>query len=640
MKRMVQMTGSAGPPRMLLLMGLAALPSGWTAHVEIARSLSDKNPQVALQHAVRAVRKNSAVWQGHHQRVSLLEQDGQVRAAVVARLVAVALMGPSSVEAAGSKWFPEISNPDRASIAARCSVSPDMFPEIVSAVLDIGGPERSACALERLADILGANVLNDAVGIEEVVPVEQAIDLAKSLRKAGAVDVPLSLLERYRLTPDLETALIGARQDAEALRGRFNVEVGSGQRYRSRPDTSLYLLHNALPHDSGGYATRSHGLLGGLRTHGHEAVPVTRPGFPAVKYVFDQDPTTPDFDVVEGVLYHHLLGPVPSQPRSDLQGFVDLYVEGLDPLIRGYRPSVIHAASNWWNGFAAVSAARTYGVASIYEIRGLWEVTRSSRIDGWQQTERYQVDANYETEVALRADRVIAITGGLRDEMVRRGVPEEKITVVPNAVDLSKFRPLPRDDELATSLGINDEVVVGFAGTLTFYEGLDDLLRAGVIVKNSSKVPFRFLFVGDGPMRTDMQSLALELGLSDNCIFTGRVLHSEVGRYLSLMAITPFPRKALPVCEMVSPLKPLESMATGTAVLGSDVQALRELIPTGAGLTFAKGDVADLAEKLKVLIEDSSFRAKLVSNAHNWVAGHRTWERVSQPVVDLYRELS
>jgi glycosyltransferase involved in cell wall biosynthesis len=235
---------------------------------------------------------------------------------------------------------------------------------------------------------------------------------------------------------------------------------------------------------------------------------------------------------------------------------------------------------------------------------------------------------------------VIVITGGLRDEMVRRGVSEEKIMVVPNGVDLKQFGPREYDSALAQELGISNEVVIGFAGSLTFYEGLDDLLHAGWMLRQRTSIPFRFLFVGDGPVLEELQHLAIELDMMGISSFPGRVPHDEVNRYLSLMSITPFPRKPLPVCEMVSPLKPLESMATGAVVLASDVQALREMVPDGGGLTFEKGSVGDLADKLQILIEDSSLRETLAANARIWVQENRTWERVSQGIDDLYEELA
>ena len=116
--------------------------------------------------------------------------------------------------------------------------------------------------------------------------------------------------------------------------------------------------------------------------------------------------------------------------------------------------------------------------------------------------------------------------------------------------------------------------------------------------------------------------------------------HEEVERYLSLIDITPFPRKPLPVCEMVSPLKPLESMASGIAVMSSNVEALDEMLGRGTyGLTYRKGDTAHLAELLGTMIDDRELCAELTGKALDWVRTERNWQAVARIVADVYDRL-
>jgi glycosyltransferase involved in cell wall biosynthesis len=224
--------------------------------------------------------------------------------------------------------------------------------------------------------------------------------------------------------------------------------------------------------------------------------------------------------------------------------------------------------------------------------------------------------------------------------MVRRGVDGDKITVVPNAVDVERFGRSEPDRALQAQLGLEGSVVVGFVGSMTFYEGLDDLLVACAEIARRSSTKFAVLFVGDGPVRADLERQAEELGIAQHCRFVGRVPHEDVERYLSIIDVTPFPRKPLPVCEMVSPLKPLESMACGIAVLASDVSALSEMVGHGDhGLLFAKGDVDDLASQLERLITDAELRHDLSEKAEHWVREERTWPIMAQRVGQIYEEL-
>lgn len=640
MKYLTRRAGELNGTRKLALSILARLPSGWTALVALSKEQMKSDPQAALEYANRAIQMNPTVWQGHRQRVATLERLNEGGQARQAQLLATLLMSTASLERMIGYWFPEVALTDRVNAARLCSVDADALGPIMADLAELPiSVTRTGEAMEILIAVYGLDEIATLAQETDLLSETQALALARLMRESGAVNAPLALLEKYAQTEAIADFLVGPRQDAKVMSGTLDLEIRRHPPYEPRRDCAFYLLHNSLPQKSGGYAARSHGLIRALENQDWDIVAITRPGFPSRNLVFDQDPKAREIDVVDGISYRRLLGKVDRQPRSDLQGFVNLYADALAPLIRRHRPAIIHAASNWWNGFGGVSTAREYGVPSVYEIRGLWEVTRSSRLSGWESTEMYDADSSYEAEAARLADRVIVITKALRDEMISRGVLEDKIHIVPNAVDPERFSRTEYDYELATELGLQDEVVIGFAGSLTFYEGLDDLLRAGALVRERTTTPFKFLFVGDGPVLMELKSLADEVGLSQRALFVGRVPHDEVGRYLSLMAITPFPRKPLPVSEMVSPLKPLESMLCEAAIVASDVRALSEMVPDGTGLTFEKGNIEDLADKLQLLIEDTTLRAELTANAYEWVVTERTWDVVSREISDIYRQL-
>jgi glycosyltransferase involved in cell wall biosynthesis len=106
------------------------------------------------------------------------------------------------------------------------------------------------------------------------------------------------------------------------------------------------------------------------------------------------------------------------------------------------------------------------------------------------------------------------------------------------------------------------------------------------------------------------------------------------------MAITPFPRKPLPVCEMVSPLKPFEAMAMRKCVVASNVAALAEIVEDGStGILFQKGDQQALASALKTALQDPVLRKRLGENAREWVVQKRDWKQLSSKITELYDEL-
>jgi glycosyltransferase involved in cell wall biosynthesis len=418
------------------------------------------------------------------------------------------------------------------------------------------------------------------------------------------------------------------------------LHLASGPRdatYDPDPKSVFYLLHNSLPYMSAGYASRTHGLLSALVERGRRVQGVTRPGFP---YDTLDDPSLriADHDTIDDVNYLRI-GQPRRYSRIDIVDYFEEYVALLEPVARREQIGLVHAASNYWNGLAANVLRDRLGIPSIYEVRGLWEVTQHSRQPEFAATEGYRLQVRMETQAAEEADAAITITYALRDEMARRGVDFDKMTVVPNGVDTDRFIPLPRDEQLEAELGLTGKRVIGFVGSLVDYEGLDLLLRAAARLRRTHD-DFHVLLVGRGAGDEELRALTTELGLDDFVTFTGRVPHEQVERYLSVIDITPFPRHALPVCEMVSPLKPLESMATGKLVIASSVAALAEMVDDGVtGLLFEKESLDDFTRVLGLALDDVELRQRLTATARPWVERERSWAALSGRVEALYETL-
>ncbi|MCT2260343.1 glycosyltransferase family 4 protein [Brachybacterium muris] len=415
-------------------------------------------------------------------------------------------------------------------------------------------------------------------------------------------------------------------------------EVRESPEYEPVPRHVLYFLHNALPYHSGGYATRTHGLLTELNRMGWDVDGVTRLGYPYDMPKMADVPDLPARETVGDVDYHHLLTGRQIEKKNPMFGYTDRYVDALLPLARAEQPAILHGASNHWNGLAAVKAGNILGIPSVYEVRGLWEVTRASRDPEWGRSDQYRYLARMEADTARAATRVIAITEALKAELVERGVAAEKITVVPNGVDTARFTPLPRDEELAARLGVIGRTVIGYVGTVVDYEGLDLLLETAASLR-ARRDDFHVLIIGDGAKLEELQASAAAQGLDDVVTFTGRVPHEEVERYYSIIDITPFPRLPLPVTEMVSPLKPFEAMAMGKAVVAADVAALAEIVTPGMnGLLHEKGSAASLTAQIERLLDEPELRAALGARSRDWVVAERDWRLLAERVATVYEE--
>ena len=405
----------------------------------------------------------------------------------------------------------------------------------------------------------------------------------------------------------------------------------------SIPNKIAYVLHNSFPYSSGGYATRAFGVCEGLRSHGFEVVVINRPGFPLdIKDDLNVE-DVPETEVIDGYKYVRSL----SISRRGMTPY-DYMLEAADVLEKRfieYRPQYVIAASNHITAIPSLIAAKRLGIPFYYEVRGLWEITRVSREPEFEKKPAYTVQVLLETLAAKHATHVFTLTNPMVSELVRRGVKEESISLVPNSCSPDNFVPKDRDMELVKKLNIPDNVpVIGYIGTFVQYEGLDDLAEACAILKLKG-VPFRLLLVGNenasglevGPITAKISELATTYGFNDWLIMPGRIPFEEVESYYSLIDIAPFPRKPQPVCELVSPMKPLEALAMKKAVLVSSVQALKEMVvEEKTGLVFEKGNINDLAYKLQILIDNEDLRQTLGENGRVWVEAERNWIKTTE----------
>jgi glycosyltransferase involved in cell wall biosynthesis/polysaccharide pyruvyl transferase WcaK-like protein len=402
------------------------------------------------------------------------------------------------------------------------------------------------------------------------------------------------------------------------------------------PHRSVYFLHSSFPHLTGGYASRAHGLIRGIRNAGYDIRPYTRPGFPADISGSSYGVQANGNDQVDEVVYRRIDADVPRSAGE--QQYMNACVDAFATVLGNERPAVVHGRSTYLISVPALIAARRAGLPFVYEVSGLWELVHESRETAVKMKARTERMRYFETMAAKAADRVVTLTEAMRDELVARGVPGEKIALAPNSVNPGVYLPRPRDESLLGRLGFpRDVAIVGYVGSFVDYEGLDDLILALEQLR-ATGCEFRLLLVGDGPEHARIASLVTDSAIADWTRLTGRVAHDEVDAYYSILDICPFPRKPWEVCEIVSPMKPFEPMAMEKAVVVSDTRALCEIIIDGeTGLRFEKGKPESLADALRRLIADPALRDRLGKNARRWVIEHRSWDAMGKRIVGEYR---
>ncbi|MCZ6675713.1 MAG: glycosyltransferase [Candidatus Poribacteria bacterium] len=300
---------------------------------------------------------------------------------------------------------------------------------------------------------------------------------------------------------------------------------------------------------------------------------------------------------------------------------------------------LVHAHSPVLCGFPAFKAAKAQKIPFVYEIRGFWE---DSCVQGGKfgpKSFPYKLSRYLETRLFRKVNAVIAISQHMIDDIVARGIDAVKVYKVPNGVDVNRFIPLKRDQTLLDKYQLQECTVIGFIGSFYRFEGLECLIRA--IAEIAPKMPqVRLILVGGGEEEKCIQQLTQQLQLTDTVIFVGRVPHTEVLKYDSVMDILVYPRYSDRTTNLVTPLKPLEAMAMGKAVIGSDVGGIHELLNNGnEGILFQAQNTNDLAEKIMHLIDDVNARQKLGKKARDYILRERTWERIAPRYLKIYESV-
>jgi D-inositol-3-phosphate glycosyltransferase len=399
----------------------------------------------------------------------------------------------------------------------------------------------------------------------------------------------------------------------------------------------LHLLTNSLPKTTSGYALRSHAILRAQRESGIEVEAVTVLGYPVTVGL----PGVREAEVIDGVTYRRLiptrLGPTSAARLAQTAELLISHVER-------FRPTVLHTTTHFTNALVIQAVAQATGLPWVYEVRGqlekTWAASRSADAQAAALlSERFRLWHAKETEMALAADHVVVLSGALRQDLVQRGVPEDRITVVPNAVDADLLGVKTSPAEARYGLGLPaDGFWVGTVSSLVPYEGLDTLLEAVALLR-ARGLDVRCALVGDGTARPGLLAQVERLGLGHVVVLPGRVDHRAAADWHRALDVFVVPRQDTDVGRAVTPLKPIEAMAAGRPVVASDLPALAEIITgPGTGLLVRPDDPQDLATRLQALHGDPDLRDILGAAGRDFAAT-RTWQHQAARYRDLYEHL-
>jgi len=397
----------------------------------------------------------------------------------------------------------------------------------------------------------------------------------------------------------------------------------------------LHILDHSLPLHSG-YTFRTRAILKAQAALGLEVAGVT-----GARHVRQAEAREGAWETHDGLRFFRG-GNVPEgRPVLSEAREVRAFSRAILRAAEEFRPDVLHAHSPVLTALAARSAAKRLGLPLVYEIRAFWEDAAVGNGTGTEGSLRYRATKALETWAVNRAQAVAVICEGLRGDLIARGVPADKIMVSPNGVDLGLFGdPPPPDTALRAALGLDGAEVVGFIGSFYDYEGIDDLIAAMPALV-AARPDAHLLLVGGGPRADALKAQAEASPVADRVHFVGRVPHSAVERYYSLIDILCYPRKKMRLTDLVTPLKPLEAMAQRRLVAASDIGGHRELIRDGeTGTLFAPDDPAAIAAALAGLFGDSQSWESRREAGRRFVEQERDWASNAKRYLPVYQRVA
>ncbi len=397
----------------------------------------------------------------------------------------------------------------------------------------------------------------------------------------------------------------------------------------------LHILDHSVPLHSG-YTFRSRNIFTAQKNMGFEPVVLTSP-----KHEESFGKPCPEMEIIDGMKYYRTgsVKPVSFPMVSEFHLMYRLY-QRICQVAAIEKPDLIHAHSPILNGMPAIRAARKLNIPIVYEIRAFWEDAAVDHGTYAEHSWKYNLTKFLETQVCKRADHICILCNGLKNDLISRGIPKEKITPVFNGINPDELMPTSPDQEFLKDWKLEGKKVIGFVGSFYRYEGLDLLIKAFATV--AERIPeAMLLLVGGGEMKPELLSDIKNHGLENRVVMPGRIPHERIAGVYALIDILAYPRYSMRLTELVTPLKPLEAMAMGKVLVASDVGGHKELIQGGkTGLLFKAGDAHDLAEKIELILNNRELEISLQTKGRSWVGQHHTWETTTSVYKKIYSSLT
>lgn len=283
-------------------------------------------------------------------------------------------------------------------------------------------------------------------------------------------------------------------------------------------------------------------------------------------------------------------------------------------------------------------------LSSILKVPIILEVNHSEVWvkKNWSRLVFEKLATRIENFAILNSDLIGVVSDVTKEQLIQLGADKTKIVVNPNGVNPEKFSPYICGDRIKEQFKLKDFFVVGFIGTFTRWHGVETLFDAAVeVLSKNDKI--KFLFIGDGNLKSVLELKTEQLKLNEKIIFTGIIPHEKAPEYLAACDVLVSPHLGFDNGERFfgSPTKLFEYMAMGKPIIASDLEQIGQIIQHEInGLKFKPGNADELAKLILELEGNEELCDKLGKKAREDVLENFTWEKNARRILKNFFDLN
>jgi glycosyltransferase involved in cell wall biosynthesis len=291
-------------------------------------------------------------------------------------------------------------------------------------------------------------------------------------------------------------------------------------------------------------------------------------------------------------------------------------------LIDRYDLILVHSPP-LFTGISACIAGFLRRIPFVFNVSDLWPDTA---VELGLVKNKFLIKASERLEsfIYRRAWKVIAVTEGIKEALIEKGLPKEKVTFLPNGADLDIFTPKKKKKELINALGLNGKKVFVYTGNFGYAQGAECILQAALYLQNEENI--HFLLVGDGPDKPKLLRFASEKNLK-NVQFIEAQPFDVISDYyaLSVASIVPLRKKEL--FKGARPSKVFTSLACQKPVIYcGEGETARIIEEVGCGIVVEPENPEKLKEAVLELSKNLKLAEEMGRRGRNFVEKNYTWK--------------